>query len=102
MLVALLMVTMVNADWTEAELRARIKASPPDVAAFVSRRIGCNHWEGESDPAGNIPERERNVQRVLRSLRCERIDRDERALQRKYRRNEDRIRLLRELHDFLP
>ncbi len=102
MLAALLMVTMVNADSTEAELRTRINASPPDVAAFVSRRIGCNHWEGESDPAGNIPERESEVQHVLTSLRCQSIDRDERRLRRKYRRNEELIKLLHEVHDFQP
>ena len=97
-----MLVATVHANWSESEFRARIKAAPPDVAAFVSRRISCNHWEGESDPAGNIRERENEVRQALSSLRCQSIERDERRLQRKYRRNEQLIRLLREAHDFQP
>jgi hypothetical protein len=102
MLSALILLAMMGADWSDAELSARIKASPPDVAAFASRRIGCNYWEGESDPAVNIPERESQIQQALKPLRCESLKRDERRLRRKYRQNGELIRLLREVLDFLP
>jgi hypothetical protein len=97
-----MLIATMGADWSDAELSARIKASPHDVAAFVSRRIGCNYWEGESDPTVNIPEREGQVQQALKPLRCESLNRDERRLKRKYRRNGELIRLLREVHDFVP
>jgi hypothetical protein len=101
MLAVLMMVTALDADWSESELRARIKASPPEVAAYASRRIGCNYWLGERDYA-TIPARQAQVQQALKPLHCENIDRDERRLQRKYRFNEQLIRLLRQLHDFVP
>jgi len=101
MLALLMFLATTDPDWSEAELSARIKASPHDVAVFSGRRIGCNYWEGESDP-GNIPERESQIQRALKPLHCESLDRDERRLQRKYRRNGELIRLLHQVHDFLP
>jgi hypothetical protein len=82
------------------DLRARIDRSPQDVATFIDRRIGCNHWGGEGGT--EYPERERQVRHALAALRCDRIDQDDRALRMKYRRKPQVLELLRETESLLP
>ncbi len=80
---ALLMVSATPAEAEWDKLRARVEAAPPPVAAFIERRAGCNHFWGE-DPYDR--ERAQQIDAALRKLRCNRLDADERALRRTYRR----------------
>jgi hypothetical protein len=101
MLVAVMLATMSGAaPSARDDLRARIDRSPHDVATFIDRRIGCNHWGGEGNT--EYPERERQVRHALAALRCDRIDGDERALRMKYRRKPQVLELLSETESLLP
>lgn len=93
-----LLVLMQPAQQGEEELRVRVDRAPPEVAAFIERRAGCNHWQGE-EPYDR--ERAAEIAGTLRELRCGRIERDERALVRKYRNRSDVIQLLCETRDIL-
>ncbi len=66
-------------------------ALPQDVARFVSRREDCNHYAGE-DPYD--PARARFLERMETRLNCDRIERDERQLRRRYRADRRVIRTL--------
>lgn len=80
----------------DAALRARVAAQPPAVRAFIARRGNCNHWGGEEPyDAG----RRREILRAVRALRCNRIDRDERALRGRYAGRRATIALLDETRD---
>ncbi|MET0251417.1 MAG: hypothetical protein ABW203_04485 [Novosphingobium sp.] len=79
-------------------LRARVGHAPRAVAAFIERRASCNHFTGE-EPYDK--ERAAYLNRVIRELRCERIDRDERRLRSAYRRRPAILRLLDDTADLL-
>lgn len=74
-------------------LKARVAAGPRKVAAFIERRAGCNHFTGEEPYDA---ERRAFLEKTIRQLRCARIERDERALRRQYRRQPAVLRLLDE------
>lgn len=57
---------------------ARFAPLPRDVVAFIERRTGCNHFAGEFN--GDRSARDREVTRVMRELRCARLDADEARL----------------------
>lgn len=77
-------------------LRARIETSPPDVATFIERRAGCNHFYGE-EPYDH--QRAEEIKRALRELRCASVDSDERDLRRKHRRQPVILQLLSDTRD---
>ena len=80
------------------ELRARVEAQPRSVRTFVERRAMCNHWLGEEPYDA---ERGREIERAVRSLRCQRLDVDEARLRRRYRDNETVSAILNETRDSL-
>lgn len=96
-----LIVTVAGVQSSAADVSVRIEHSPADVASFINRRIDCNHWVGEVFPNG-FPPRQREVRKVLRSLRCSRVDQDGQRLEAKYRSNAEVMSLLRETADMLP
>ena len=55
---------------------------PAEVAAFVARLKGCQHWAGEEpyDAA-----RGREIAAAVRTLRCDAIEADEARLRRRHR-----------------
>lgn len=57
---------------------------PADVAAYVDRRIACDHWAGEEpyDAA-----RARYIAAAAKKLRCTDIDADEARLRGRYARD---------------
>lgn len=59
-------------------------AIPADVARYIDRRRGCNHWLGED---GYDAERAREIARVVKKLACTRIDGDEARLRRRHARS---------------
>jgi hypothetical protein len=77
-------------------LRTRVESSPRKVAAFIERRAGCNHFLGE-EPYD--PERAAELERAIRELRCSRVERDGRRLERTYRDRPEILRLLKDTED---
>ena len=75
MIVALLAVTLLAGG------QAKSGDLPREVGQFVERRMECDHWTGEEayDKA-----RGREINRAIRELRCERIERDDRRLMERY------------------
>ena len=69
---------------------------PADAKAYVTRRMGCNHWGGEDayDAA-----RGREIGEAVRSLRCDTVEADGRRLRRRYRRQPDVLKTLDRTHD---
>ena len=80
------------------EVRARVEKTPKDVEAFIVRRAGCNHFLGEY-PYDR--ERAAELNRAIRELRCDGLDRDGRNLRNTYRNNPEILQLLDETADAL-
>jgi len=96
---ALLLATLADDDaWDK--LRTRIESAPQEVATFIERRTGCNHFDGEA--GSDYPERERQIQNVRRELRCDEIDVDERALRVTHRDKSEVLQLLDDTKDLMP
>ena len=62
----------------------RFGSLPKDVTAFIERRTACNHFAGEFN--GDRSQRDRDVTRAMRELRCGALERDETRLQRRHAR----------------
>ncbi len=90
-LALILSLSPVDDPWKS--LKPRVESAPREVAKFIERRAGCNHFLGE-EPYD--PERAAELSKALRELRCERVDRDERRLTRAYRSRPDIVRLLKD------
>lgn len=102
MLVAILLFaaqTLQDDDGWE-HLRARIELAPQDVATFIERRTGCNHFEVEV--GSGYPGRERMIQDERKKLRCDEIDADGQVLLKKYGKQPDVSQLLEDTKDLLP
>ncbi len=55
---------------------------PHDVAAYIDRREGCNHWAGEE---GYDAARRAEIDRNIAALKCTRLDQDQARLMHRYR-----------------
>jgi hypothetical protein len=64
---------------------------PADVAGYVMRRAGCNHWAGEE---GYDAARRAQINREEAALRCSQMDQEEAALMKRYG---DRPQILRQI-----
>lgn len=82
------------------QLKARIELAPREVATFIERRTGCNHFDGEV--GSGYPERERMVQDERKKLRCDEIASDERALRKKHHESPEVLTLLCDTKNLLP
>ncbi len=95
----MIMLLVAAAGFVGADaLTSRVEAAPRDVREFVMRRAGCNHFLGE-DPYGD--ERRRQLAEALRDLRCDRLEADGRAIQKRYRHKADVVELLDATKDML-
>lgn len=83
-----------DAAWDD--LRTRVEKSPQNVATFVERRAGCNHFSGE-EPYDR--ERADEIAKALRQLRCKSLAQDERTLRRTYRKQPAVISLLKDTRE---
>src|SRR6266576_1526355 len=102
MLAAILFLTAQSPadDYQWEQLKARIESAPQDIATFIERRTGCNHWDGEVNGSGDG--RDQMVQKERRKLRCDQIDRDERMLRNQHRKSPGVLRLLDDTKDLPP
>ena len=98
-LMFLLLLQMPAEDEAWQKLKSRIELAPQDVATFIERRTGCNHFEGEV--GGEYPEREAQLQSVLGELRCNDLEADARRLARKYKAQPRIVQLLAETEELM-
>jgi hypothetical protein len=54
---------------------------PADVRHVLKRREDCDHWLGEEPYDAD---RRREIERAVRKLRCDTLERDEARLRRRY------------------
>ena len=87
-----------DARWEK--LKVRIEAAPLDLSAFIERRAGCNHFDGEV--GSDYPERERMIQDARTKLRCDDIETDEDALRKAHGGSAELLRLLDETRRLMP
>jgi hypothetical protein len=91
-----LILLLASEDPAHEALRSRVESAPREVAKFIERRAGCNHFLGEEPYDA---ERAAELNRTIRELRCKRIERDERRLERTYRDRPALLLLLKETED---
>ena len=72
---------------------------PGDIRAYSERRAGCNYWP--SEPASSSVRRA-EIQRHVRQLRCETIDREEAVLKNRYRNQPAFLEAIADAHDAMP
>jgi hypothetical protein len=73
-------------------LSCALAAAPRDVARYIDRRQGCNHWAGEE---GYDAARRAEINKAIDDLRCTALDRDGRVLRQHYRHNPAVLRALK-------
>ncbi len=64
-----------------AEANRALAKAPRELGVFMERRAECDHWGGE-EPYDK--DRLAQINRAVKSLRCDRLQADETALRRKY------------------
>ncbi|MCW5746449.1 MAG: hypothetical protein KIT36_09645 [Alphaproteobacteria bacterium] len=79
-LAAGLVVAPVRADY-QSTMEALTRGLPRDASALVYRIVGCNHWGGE-EPYDDA--RKAEIDKAMRELDCDRLDRDEADLRRRH------------------
>jgi hypothetical protein len=80
---ALLSASVAAQDWL-TKLKAVQARMPADVAAFMDRRIGCDHWTGEEPYDAD---RLKQINDAVTELCCASLRSDETALRAKYAAN---------------
>ena len=70
-----------------------------DVAQYVGRREGCNHWAGEE---GYDADRRAQINKAISDLKCTRLERDEKLLRHRYRHNPAILRQIKKARDAYP
>ena len=73
---------ILSAAQDPPEVEALKKGQPRDVASYISRVFGCNHWAGE-EPYDQ--KRAQDIKQALINLRCAQLSKDETRLKQKYR-----------------
>lgn len=95
----MMLLLLAAASMSDTQFTAARQAAPVDVRALIERREMCEHWAGEpewdkdADPKGL---RLAEINRNIKELRCERLDRDQHALRHRYARHKGIQRLLNE------
>jgi hypothetical protein len=72
---------------------------PQDVKAYADRRAGCNYWPSERSTNAV---RNGEIQRHIRQLRCDTLDREEAILKARYRDMPGMLDTIADAHDAMP
>jgi hypothetical protein len=72
------------------------KGQPKDVIELIDRLVGCNHWSGEE---AYDAERGQEIASGLADLKCERLEKDEAALRKRYAKRPSTIKVLQKAKD---
>lgn len=73
------------------------KGQPKDVAALAERIAMCTHFAGE-EPYDDT--RRKEIDAAFEKYRCEKLDRDEAALRRRYNKNPSVQGFLQKAHEW--
>lgn len=73
------------------------KDQPADVAKMVDRLVGCAHWAGEEPYDA---QREKQIRKALKELKCDRLDRDYQAMMKLYAKQPKVLDALKKAHDW--
>lgn len=84
-----------------------IKGLPKEVVSIIDRRIGCNYWPGEMPNNPNEPEvresgRPQMIEKNLKKLKCSHLEKDETAIQKKYKNKKNVIEALKQASTMNP
>ncbi|MFZ4875361.1 hypothetical protein ACL9RI_09765 [Janthinobacterium sp. Mn2066] len=73
------------------------KGQPPDVVALVERLIDCTHFAGEEpyDAA-----RRREIATAMKKLKCNRLEKDELVIERRYSARPDILNVLKKAKEW--
>jgi hypothetical protein len=86
---------------------AIVKGLPKDAVQIVDRRIGCSYWPGEmpnnpNDPDVRASGRPQIIEKKLKELKCEQLERDEKAVREKYIKKKDILKAFNESASLTP
>ena len=95
---ALLVMVCVTAFPVSAqpELQALQRGQPREVARYLERAAGCNHWAGEEAYDAN---RKAEIDKAISDLRCTSLERDEKRLHHRYAGAPKILHALKMVHD---
>ena len=67
---------------------------PKDARVVAERYMACQHFSGEANGTGD--ERDKEVAKALRELKCGRVEQDFESIKKKYLRNPRVLEILKE------
>lgn len=85
---------MPSTSWAETGLVADYPELPADARKVVERSAACRHFADEI--AGNGSERDRQVNRQIKKLRCNSLENDANRIRQKYKSRPEVLRLMDE------
>lgn len=85
---------MPSTSWAETGLVADYPELPADARKVVERSAACRHFADEI--AGNGSERDRQVNRQIKKLRCNTLENDANRSRQKYKSRPEVLRLMDE------
>ena len=85
---------MPSNSWAETGLVADYPELPADARKVVERSAACRHFADEI--AGNGSERDRQVNRQIKKLRCNSLENDANRIRQKYKSRPEVLRLMDE------
>lgn len=85
---------MPSTSWAETGLVADYPELPADARKVVERSAACRHFADEI--AGNGSERDRQVNRQIKKLRCNSLENDANRIRQTYKPRPEVLRLMDE------
>ena len=85
---------MPSTSWADTGLVADYPELPADARKVVERSAACRHFADEI--AGNGSERDRQVNRQIKKLRCNSLENDANRIRQKYKSRPEVLRLMDE------
>lgn len=96
-LLILLCLFAVRASASDDPLADLKKGQPRDVNKLIDRLAYCAHWSGE-EPYD--VERKREIALAMRDLRCDRLEKDEAAIRKRYVKQPRVLKVLQQAKEF--
>ena len=94
LLFAAINTVMPSTSWAETGSVADYPELPADARKVVERSAACRHFADEI--AGNGSERDRQVNRQIKKLRCNSLENDANRIRKKYKSRPEVLRLMDE------
>ena len=94
LLLAAINTLMPSNSWAETGLVTDYPELPADARKVVERSAACTHFADEI--AGNGSERDRQVNRQIKKLHCNSLEKDANRIRQKYKSRPEVLRLMDE------